>query len=79
LIKKDELISRLKGCLDTEEKAIVIYTRHFNNVLFLAQLDKEHRDKIRDLLKLLKEQSEKHKDLFINLIKKIIESKQDVY
>lgn len=79
MIKKDELLYLLKQCLDTEEKAMPIYTRHLNDVLFLAQLKKENREKMREILELLNEQSGKHKELFDDLIKTVTESKQDVY
>lgn len=79
MIKKEELIILLKQGLNTEEKAIPIYAKHLDSVLFLSGLSKEKQEKVRDILKVLKGDSERHKIIYEDLIKTTEESSRDVF
>jgi len=79
MLKKDELLFLLRECLDIEEKAMPVYARHLNNVLFLSDFSEEDRQKVRDILELLNKESEGHRKKFEDLISKVKGSTQDVY
>ncbi|UCH12445.1 MAG: hypothetical protein JSW18_00410 [Candidatus Omnitrophota bacterium] len=79
MIKKEELLKLLSRCLDAEEKGIPIYSRHLGNTLFLSDFKKEEQKKVRDTLETLKTDSETHKTIFEDLIKRIKGSTKDVY
>lgn len=79
MIKKEELLLLLKQSLETEEKAIPLYTYHLKNVLFLSNLSKDDQAKVRNMLEILDRESRGHKQLFSDLMEKIKRSEKDVY
>jgi rubrerythrin len=79
MIKKDDLLASLKESLNTEERAIPIYTRHLNSTLFFSGFSKELQKKIKDTLLTLKSESQRHEQVFKALIEKVEKSQKDVY
>lgn len=79
MASKKDLVKMLRECLTLEEDAIPIYAKHIENTLFLADLKKAGRDKLKDMLNRLKMESEGHRDVFQGLIKKVEGADRDVY
>jgi hypothetical protein len=79
VITKDALLILFKESLDTEERAIPLYTRHLNSTIFLSDFNAPLRGKIKDVLVKLKSESEGHAMLLNSLIDKIKKSQKDVY
>lgn len=79
MIKKEELLKVLKQCLDGEEKGMPIYTKHLDNTLFLSDFKKEDQDKLKEILRTLKKESEGHEHTYKKLIQAVKESSRDVY
>jgi len=76
---KKELIGFLEEVLKTEEKAIPLYTRHIGSTLFLSRFDETQRTRIQTILETLKEESQKHAEIFGRLVDKIKREPRDVY
>ncbi len=79
MIKKEKLLQMLKKCIDTEENAIPIYTKHIYDTLFMARFNDEERKRVKEILLTLKTDSEQHKRIFLELAEKVKGSKTDVY
>jgi len=78
-MNKKELTSMLEEGLKIEEEIVPIYAMHINNTLFLSGLDKDKQDMIRDILNLLKKESEYHRAAYLNLLEKVRGDNRDVY
>jgi len=78
-MKKEELLALLKRCLNEEERAIPLYTKHLSETLFLSGFKPEAQIRIKELLLLLKKESESHEKIFNNLIQDVKRASQDVY
>jgi hypothetical protein len=76
---KEELLALLKRGLDEEEKAIPLYTKHLGTTLFLSEFKPEAQVKIKELLLLLKKESESHAEVYKGLLKSVDGAQQDVY
>ena len=79
MITKDELIAELEQLHNEKKLAIPIYTAHLENASFLSHLKPESREEIKSMLLTLAKESEGHVRTFEAIIKKVKESKQDVY
>jgi len=79
MITKNDLIISLTESLNTEEKAMPVYTKHLHNTLFFSRFKREDQEKIKKILSILKSESENHKDIFEDLIKQIKGEGRDVY
>ena len=79
MITKDDLIASLRENLNTEERAVPIYTKHISSTLFFSGLDKRIQEKIKNTLLTLKRESERHEQIFRALIEKVQKSPKDVY
>jgi rubrerythrin len=79
MIKKEDLLASLKESLNTEERAIPIYTRHLNSTLFLSGFSKDLQEKIKNTLLTLKSESQRHEQIFKALIERLERSQKDVY
>ncbi len=79
MMTKSELIARFKKLHNEEELAIPIYTKHLENTFFLSHLKPEVRKDIEEKLLTLAMESEVHARMFEAVIKRIQESKRDVY
>lgn len=76
---KEELLVMLQRALDEEENAIPLYTKHLSTTLFLSDFPPEARVRIKELLLLLKKESESHAQVYDRLLKGVRGSHQDVY
>jgi len=76
---KEELLVMLKRGLDEEERAIPLYTKHLGTTLFLSEFKPEAQAKIKELLLLLRKESEIHAKVYEGLLKSVKEAQQDVY
>jgi hypothetical protein len=76
---KEELLVMLQRGLDEEERAIPLYTKHLSTTLFLSGFKPESQVQIKELLMLLKKESEFHAKVYDGLLMSIKESQQDVY
>lgn len=79
MIGKQELLKILKNALDAEEKAIPIYAKHLETAVFWTGINKDNIKKAKDLLKQLANETDNHKNIIINLIKKIREDKNNAF
>ena len=79
MINKEDLLKSLKASLNTEERAIPLYTKHINRTLFLSGFDKDLQSKIKDTLLTLKAESQRHEQIFRSLVDKVERSQRDVY
>ena len=79
-MKKEDLLNELGKALLYEEKAIPLYSKHINNTLFLSKFSKKDKDKVRKVLDMLSRDSDKHMQIFQELIDKVKnEEGKDVY
>ena len=76
---KDELIARLTKLHNEEELAIPLYTKHLESTFFLSHIKHKAQDEIKEMLLTLAMESEVHARMFDAVIKKVKESKRDVY
>lgn len=76
---KEELLAMLQRGLDEEEKAIPLYTKHLGTTLFLSSFKPESQVKIKELLMLLKRESESHAKIYDGLLAAVEGAQQDVY
>lgn len=76
---KDELIGLFQKCLNEEERAIPLYTKHLENTFFLSDFKPEVRTRVKELLLLLKRESEFHARTYAGLIETVKESDKNVY
>jgi rubrerythrin len=79
VIKKNELIIRLLQLHREEESAISIYTKHLENTFPLPRIRPEAQEEIKSMLLTLIMESEVHTRMFEEILKKVKESKKDVY
>lgn len=79
MINKQELLKHLKDALQMEEKSIQIYTEHISAALPWTGIKKEEGDKIRKSLFVLGRDSEGHKKIVLNLIKKVEEDSRNAF
>lgn len=78
-MNKQELLQILEEGLKIEEEVIPIYSHHINNTLFLSGLTAQKTKTIGNLLDVLKKDSERHRQLFNEMIQRVKESSVDVY
>jgi rubrerythrin len=71
---KQKLLKAMEYALNTEERAIPLYSRHIVNTLFLSGLRPEDQERVREVLDRLRKDSTKHKNMYEFMIKKVKES-----
>jgi len=76
---KTELLARLEEGVKIEESAIVIYSRHFTDTLFFSGFDEARRQKIRDILQTLHDDSQRHRVIFERLGAEVCKGEKNVY
>ena len=76
---KEELLVMLQRGLDEEERAIPLYTKHIGTTLFLSGFKPEAQVRIKELLMLLKKESESHAKVYNGLLASVKGAQQDVY
>lgn len=77
-MKKEDLIKLLKEARDTEENAVPIYLGHLSSAIFWAGISKEKAEEARAILRTLASESDGHKKVVLQLLKKVTEAKKDV-
>lgn len=76
---KEELLSRLQLCINTEESAVPVYTKHISNTFFLSEFSAAEKHTVVDILKMLSRDSEGHAAIYRSLVKEVEGSNKDVY
>ena len=79
MIKKQELLKFLKEALDTEEKSILIYTKHLKSAIFWTGIEKDKIQKTKESLTRLAQDSLSHKEIVEKLIKEIKEKDKNAF
>lgn len=79
MISRKELIKRLRDDINTEEIAVVLYTKHLKDTLQFAGVSDEVRGKMIALLDKLTEESRTHEKVMKELLTRIANSSRDVY
>lgn len=69
----------LQRGLDEEERAIPLYAKHLDTTLFLSGFKPEVQTRVKELLLLLKKESEFHARVYHQLLKGVKGSHRDVY
>jgi len=76
---KQELLSRLKEALLTEEISMPVYAKHLPSTLFWSGLSQKDIARIKAGLRMLSGDSDGHRATLEALIKKVTEAEQDVF
>lgn len=79
MIDKKELISILEKALIAEERAIPIYMKHLKTAVFWTGAAEEDIKRIRKVMSVLLEESERHKKTVETLIDKVKSGGKDAY
>ncbi len=80
MIKKKELIETLYNALDSEEEANNhFYDYTINSLKYYEWLSEEKREKVKDIITKLRDDTQKHKKVIENLIQNIKESNKNVF
>ena len=77
--KREELLAALENARLAEEKAIPIYTKHLRSAVFWTGMKQEDVEKIRETLRILAEESEKHKKMVEYLIEQVKTKEKDAF
>lgn len=75
---KDELLILLEQGRKTEE-AILLYSEHIKNTLYLSGFNSDIRNKIKGILNVLHRESYEHKIFMRQLIDQVKKGERDVY
>ena len=75
---KNELVNFLERSRMIEE-AVLLYSEHIKNTLYLSGLEKEFQAQLQDTLNTLSKESNEHKILMDQLIVQVKKGDQDVY
>lgn len=79
MMEKQKIMDMIQECIKTEESAIPLYAKHLGNTLFLSGFKEDERRRIKEILRILLEQSEMHKRKYKGIFKKIRTSNKNVY
>ena len=79
MIKKEELLSKLKEVYYAEEVGVLIYTKHLKSAIFWTGIDKDKMNKAKELLEDLAKGSIAHKPVVEKMIKYVKESDKDAF
>jgi len=79
MIKKQELLDKLKKVKMDEEEVIPIYRRHLPATIFWTKIDKEKIEKARRALMVLAQESIAHKETIESVIERIKKEGRDAY
>ncbi|MDD5255689.1 MAG: hypothetical protein PHR11_06540, partial [Candidatus Omnitrophica bacterium] len=66
-------------CIKTEEGAVAIYSRNIASTLSFSGLTATRQGKIKAILDILKNDTQKHREVFEQILKKIEGQEKDVY
>ena len=80
MIKKKHLIETLNNALDSEEEAKnQFYDYTINSLKYYEWLSENKREKVKNIITKLRDDSRRHKNMIEKLIKHIQESKENVF
>ena len=79
MMSREELLAILEEARLAEEKAIPIYVKHLSAAVFWTGASKEKTEKIKETLRLLAEESEKHKKMVEHLIVELKKEGKDAF
>lgn len=80
MIKKKDLIETLYNALDSEEEANnQFYDYTINSLKYYEWLSEEKREKVRDIITKLRDDTQRHKKVLENLIQDIKEGNKNVF
>ncbi len=80
MIKKKHLIETLNNALDSEEEANnQFYDYTINSLKYYEWLSEDKKEKIKNIITKLRDDSQRHKNMIEKLIKHIQESKENVF
>ena len=80
MIKKKHLIETLNNALDSEEEANnQFYDYTINSLKYYEWLSEDKREKVKNIITKLRDDSQRHKNMIEKLIKHIQESKENVF
>ena len=72
---KEEILKKIDKAIRTEEEGIPIYAKHIDNTLFWSGLiSDEVKEVIRNTLKILTDESKRHKQLLLQ-VKQLVEER----
>jgi rubrerythrin len=80
MIKKKHLIETLNNALDSEEEANnQFYDYTINSLKYYKWLSEEKKEKAKEIIVKLRDDSQRHKNMIEKLIKHVQESKENVF
>ncbi len=80
MIKKKHLIETLNNALDSEEEANnQFYDYTINSLKYYEWLSEDKREKVKNIITKLRDDSRRHKNMIEKLIEHIQESKENVF
>ncbi len=80
MIKKKHLIDTLNNALDSEEEANnQFYDYTINSLKYYKWLSEEKKEKAKEIIVKLRDDSRRHKNMIEKLIKHVQESKENVF
>lgn len=80
MMKKDQLIEILYKALDNEEEANShFYTYTIKSLKYYKWLSEDKKDKVKNIITRLRDDSQKHKNMIENLIQQVQESERNVF
>jgi rubrerythrin len=80
MIKKKHLIETLNNALDSEEEANnQFYSYTIKSLKYYDWLSEDKKEKVKNIITKLRDDSQRHKNMIEKLIKHIQESKENVF
>ena len=80
MIKKKHLIETLNNALDSEEEASnQFYGYTIKSLKYYDWLSEDKREKVKNIITKLRDDSQRHKNMIEKLIKHVQESKENVF
>lgn len=64
MLTKKKLIEALDGCIRMEEKVVELYSRNISSIMPLSGMKDEEKNKIKEVLDVLRKDSEHHRMVF---------------
>ncbi|MEK6765951.1 MAG: hypothetical protein AABY49_07005 [Planctomycetota bacterium] len=80
MTKKDQLIEILYKALDSEEEANShFYTYTIKSLKYYKWLSEDKKEKVKNIITRLRDDSQRHKNMIENLIQQVQESERNVF
>jgi hypothetical protein len=74
-MEREEVVSLLKKAQNEEEKVVPILIKHLDSAIFWTGIPQDRVEKAKGLLKGLADDSARHRDMIVNLIREIEEGR----